>query len=67
MLLRPREAGRFDPAAGREDDRDAAGDRDGRSRWTTAGTACAAVFGAILLSSIAIIAWDRTGRDAPAS
>ena len=65
MPLRPREGGTVDPAAGREHDSDAADDGDGRSRWTTAGTGCAAVFAAILLSSIAIIAWDRTGSDPP--
>jgi hypothetical protein len=64
MPLRPAAAGgRSDRGPGREDDADAAD--DGKSRWTRAGTACTAVFGAILLSSIAIIAWDRMSSDAP--
>ncbi len=52
--------GRHDPAPGREDD------GDGTSRWTKAGTACAAIFGAILVSSIGIIAWNRMSGDSPA-
>jgi hypothetical protein len=55
--------GRNDPAPDRDDGRD----DDGTSRWAKAGTACAAIFGAILLSSVGIIAWDRISSDSPAN
>lgn len=59
--------GSNDPAPDREDD------DDGTSRWAKAGTVCAVIFGAIMLSSVAIIAWDqsagdsRSGADPPAA
>lgn len=57
--------GRNYPAPDRDDDRDAADDADGPSRWTKAGTACAVIFGAVLLSSVGIIAWDRMSSNSP--
>jgi hypothetical protein len=54
--------GRNDPAPDRDDDDR---DDDGTSRWTKAGTTCAVIFGAILLSSVGIIAWDRMSGESP--
>ncbi len=48
-------------------DSDGPDDEPGPSRWTKAGTACAVIFGAILLSSIGIIASNRTGGDSTAA
>ena len=58
--------GRNNPEPDCEDDGGSI-DGDGPSRWTKAGTVCAVIFGAIMLSSVGIIAWDKTlGDDEPA-
>jgi hypothetical protein len=64
MLMRLGEGRSNDPAPDRDNDER---DEDGRSRWMKAGTTCAVIFGAILLSSVGIIVWDRMSGDSPSN
>jgi len=62
MLLRLDGGRRNDSAPDRDDD---GHDENSGSRWTKAGTTCAVIFGAILLTSVGIIAWTRLSGDSP--